>query len=182
MSQITKLAGNTIEGHWKSCSRTNNYKYRFGFRSNHSTDRFLSFLNEKIFERLWQQNIYWHDSDWPTKDIWHDKQNTAWETSSNRLFEEYDLLVWILFSRASLYRKSCKLGFKIRTYFIWCYARFIFKPSTLFNLCQWYEPNCRMDLYLNADIHDCSLKCYSNVIEIKKQLTKETSAISLIGL
>ena len=39
------------------------YKYQFGFRSNHSTDLFLSFLNDKVFERFWQRNVYWHDSD-----------------------------------------------------------------------------------------------------------------------
>ena len=33
-------------------------------------------------------------------------------------------MVWIVFSRASLYCRSCKLGFKIRKNFIWCSARF----------------------------------------------------------
>ena len=47
------LTANTFEGHWKSCSQTNNnifYEYQYGFRNNHSTDLFLSFLNDKILK------------------------------------------------------------------------------------------------------------------------------------
>ena len=49
------------------------------------------------FERFWWQSLYWHDSDWPTKSIWFDKpRNSAWQTSSDRLFKEYNQLVWII--------------------------------------------------------------------------------------
>ena len=55
------------------------YKYQSGFRNNHSTYLFLSFLNEKIFEKFWQRYVYWHDSDWPAKSIWYDEpQNSTW--------------------------------------------------------------------------------------------------------
>ena len=50
------LADITFEGHWKNCSQTtiflndNNisFKDHYDFRSNHSTNLFLPFLNEKI--------------------------------------------------------------------------------------------------------------------------------------
>ena len=35
---------------------------------------------------------------------------------------------------------------EIRKCFMWCSARFNFKSSTVFHLCQWYEPSCRMRL------------------------------------
>ena len=99
------------------------------------------------FERFWQWNVYWHDSDWPAKSIWYNKpQNSAWETSPNRIFKEYNQLVWILFSRTSRYCRSCKSGLKILKNFMWCSARFNFRSSTVFDLCQWYEPSCRMRL------------------------------------
>ena len=82
-----------------------------------------------------------------TKSIWYDKaQNSAWQISSNRLFKEYNQLVWILFSRTSLYCRSCKSGFKILKNFMWCSARFSFRSSTVFDLCKWYEQSCRMQL------------------------------------
>ena len=55
------------------------YKYQSGFRNNHSTYLFLSFLNDKIFEKCWQRCVYWDDSDWPAKSIWYDEpQNSTW--------------------------------------------------------------------------------------------------------
>ena len=81
------LAANTFEGHWKSCTRTNNFlndnnifffKCQSGFRTNHSADLFLSFLNNKILKGF-DNGVYWHDSDWPAKSILYDKpQNPAW--------------------------------------------------------------------------------------------------------
>ena len=101
----------------------------------------------KFRKVLTTEFIYWHDSEWSTKNIWYDKpQNSAWQTSSNRLFKECNQLVWILFSRTSLYCRSCKSGFKILKNFMWCSAKFNFRSSTVFDLCQWYEPSCRMRL------------------------------------
>ena len=55
------------------------YKYQPDFRSNHSTKLFPSFLYDKILEMFWQQSLYWHDSDWPTKSIQYNKpQNSVW--------------------------------------------------------------------------------------------------------
>ena len=52
------------------------------------------------------------------------------------LTREYDQFVWVPFSRASLYCKSCKLGFKIHKYFIQCSTKnSILSPLLLFLIC-----------------------------------------------
>ena len=59
--------------------------------------------------------------------------------------------------------------------FMWCSARFDFRSSTVFDLCQWSQA-LECDLYLYAD-DSCLLFQHKNVTEIKKQLTKDFSNI-----
>ena len=80
------------------------YKYQSGFRNNHSTELFLSFLNDKIskgFDNGMYTGMILVDLKKTFDTINHkillDKH------SSNRLFKEYDQLVSTLFTRASLY-------------------------------------------------------------------------------
>ena len=58
---------------------------------------------------------------------------------------------------------------------MWCSARFDFRSSTVFDLCQWNQA-LECDLYLYAD-DSCLLFQHKNVTEIKKQLTKDFSNI-----
>ena len=126
---------------------------------------------KKLFPNK-QQALYWHDSDWPTKSIWYDKpQNPTWQTSSNRLFKESNQLVWIIFSRTSLYCRSSKSGFKLLKNFMWCSARFNFRSFTVFDMIWaklWNDMTqaVECDLYLYAD-DLCLLFQHKNVTEIK---------------
>ena len=58
---------------------------------------------------------------------------------------------------------------------MWCSARFDFRSSTVFDLCQWSQA-LECDLYLYAD-DSCLLFQHKNVTEIKKQLTKDFNNI-----
>ena len=112
------------------------YNYQSGFRSNHSTDRFLSFLNENNFKGF--------DNGMYTALILIDLQKT-FDTVNHK--NELDKLLSISFSKntiswyesfskKSLYCISCNSGSKIRKHIMWCSARFNFRSSTVFDLCQ----------------------------------------------
>ena len=54
--------------------------------------------------------------------------------------------------------------------FMWCSARFDFRSSTVFDLCQWSQA-LECDLYLYAD-DSCLLFQHKNVTEIKKTVNQ----------
>ena len=114
------------------------YKYKSGFRSKHLTDLFLSFLNVKILKGF-DNGIY-------TGIILIDLQ------------EGFDMI-----NHKILLAKLLPIGFSKNTiswyesYFvkhhftvkvanqIW---KFSFRPSTIFDLWEWYQSSCRMWLTL----------------------------------
>ena len=90
---------------------------------------------------------------------------------------EYYQLVWTVFSRASLYCRCCKSGFKIHKYLLSCSTRFNFRSSTVFDLCQLYESRCRMRLVLTCRWFMVALTAQERHWNKKKQLTKDFSNI-----
>ena len=148
----------------KLLNDNNIYKYQSGFRSTHSPDLFLSFLNDKVLKGF--------DNGFYNSMILIDLQK-AFDTI-NHTFLLHKLLpigfskntTWILFSRASLYCRSCKSGFKLRKYFM-CSTRFNFRASTVFDL---YKSMIRTNLHLHA--HDlCLLFQHKEVPEINLKNT-----------
>ena len=139
LSILSKVIGKVIHEQTTKFLNNNNifYTYQSGFRSNHSTHLFLSFLKDKILKGF-NNRMY-------TGMILIDLQK-AFDTIHHKI-----LLAKLLptgFSKNTIswcesyfgeryftvesdgFQKS---GFKIRKYFMRCSARFNFRPSTIFD-------------------------------------------------
>ena len=96
------------------------------------------------FERFWQWNVYWHDSDWPAK---------AFDTINHKIL--LNKLLPIGFSKNSIswyesYLAECHFTVEIADQV----SKFsniscgVSQGSILGPLLLWYEPSCRMGLVL----------------------------------
>ena len=113
------------------------YKYQSGLRNNHSTDLFLSFLNDKSLKGF-DNGVY-------TGMILIDLQK-AFDTINHKIL--LDKLLPIDFSKNTIswYEfylaqrhftvEVVKSGFKILKNFMWYSARVNFSSSSVFDLCQ----------------------------------------------
>ena len=111
------------------------YKYQSGFKSNHSTDQFLSFLNDKILKDF-DNGLY-------TGMILIELQK-AFDTINHKILLDKLLpidctkntIIWYepYLAKRRFAVEVKKLGFKIRKCFIWCSTSLNFRPFTVFNL------------------------------------------------
>ena len=117
------------------------YKYQSGFRNNHSTDLFLSFLNDKILKGFGNA-MY-------TGMILIDLQK-AFDLINHKIL--FDKLLPTGFSKNTIswYESYlAELHFTVKVVnraseFANTSAMFNFRSSTVSDLCQWCEPSCRI--------------------------------------
>ena len=117
------------------------YKYQSGFRNNHSTDLFLSFLNDKILKGFGNA-IY-------TGMILIDLQK-AFDLINQKIL--FDKLLPTGFSKNTIswYESYlAELHFTVKVVnraseFANTSAMFNFRSSTVSDLCQWCDPSCRI--------------------------------------
>ena len=130
--------------------------YKSGFKNNHSTNLFLSFLNDKGLKGFLNgmcTGIILIDLQKAFDMINHkillykllligfSKNTISWYEFN---LEEHHFTLEVAGCVSKLIQ-NFKIGF--RKYFMWCSARSNIRCSTVSDLCQWYEPiSCRMRL------------------------------------
>ena len=151
MTLLLKVTVKGVHEQTTELSNDNNIfcKYQYGFRSNHSTDLFLPFLIDQILKGF-DNGLY-------AGMILIDLQK-AFDTINHKIL--LSKLLPISFSKNTISSYESYLAEHYFTVEVanwvskfanisWgCSARFNFRSSTVFELCQRYDPSYRMRLLL----------------------------------
>ena len=100
------------------------YKYQSGFRSNHSTDLFLSFLNDKVLKDF--------DNGMYTGMIVIDLQKAFDKINHKNMISWYEYYLAERYFTMEVANRVSKFTNNV----LWHSTRFNFRPSTVFDLCQ----------------------------------------------